>query len=124
MSAQPLRGRPRSRREPSDVTVIVCAEKWSSLGIGHGVRPSLEDWLGAGAIIDAAAALPTARRKRSAAAAAFAVATDLDGWLRHVSLPRELVAKGFPDDVDLALAIDVTTAVPRLAPDGFFEATL
>jgi 2-phosphosulfolactate phosphatase len=110
-------------RDAAHVTVVACAERWSSVGIGHGVRPSLEDWLGAGAIVSA---LDGRTRSPEAAAAAetFELGRErITEWLEGCTSGRELIAKGFPEDVALAAQLDDCAVVPTLAPDGFFDAT-
>jgi 2-phosphosulfolactate phosphatase len=105
------------------VTVVACAERWSSVGIGHGVRPCLEDWLGAGAIVNALEGR-TRSPEAEAAATTFEHGRDrITQWLQTCTSGRELIAKGFPDDVDFAAQLDVSDVVPRLARDGFFDAT-
>lgn len=118
----------RAIRTDRRTTVVACAERWSSIGAGHGVRPSLEDWLAAGAVVATVDQTVSRSPEADAAAATFAAATRpdapgrLEAWLRGSVSGRELVAKGFASDVDLLVALDTTPVVPVLAPDGFFEA--
>lgn len=93
------------------VTVVPCGEQWSSVAELAGMRPCLEDYLGAGAVVDAMSGAGFAASvEASAAAATFrALATvDLNGLVGG----RELVAAGFADDVALASEIDATSVVP------------
>jgi 2-phosphosulfolactate phosphatase len=103
-------------------TVVPCAERWSSIGSGHGIRPSIEDWLAAGAIVAATAAGSTSPEAAVAAAGFGAAGTDLDRWLRECISGREIVARQLDRDVEALIALDVSDVVPMLAGDGFFRA--
>lgn len=105
-----LRGRGGS------VTVIACGERWPD----GSLRPSLEDYLGAGAIIAALGG----RCSPEAAAAADAwrsAAQRVDHVLSSCASGKELVARGWSDDLAFALAVDASTSVPVLH-DGFVDA--
>lgn len=96
------------------VTIVACGEQWSSVqaGTAVGLRPSLEDWSGAGLIAS------------HLAAAGFELSAEALGASRSWAGPealaacvsaRELVEAGFSDDVNLALEVDVSpTAVMRI----------
>jgi 2-phosphosulfolactate phosphatase len=96
--------------------VIAAGELWPD----GGLRPAVEDLIGAGAILaemDADSMSPEA----SAAAAAFRAARDdLFGALTGSASGRELVDRGFSDDVAIAARLDVTDLVPVLA-DGILQ---
>ncbi|MFE3003100.1 2-phosphosulfolactate phosphatase [Nocardia sp. NPDC059246] len=107
------------------VTVVAAAEQWASTLDGvDGLRPSIEDWLGAGAIAHCAADTGMVLSAEAQAAATFAAAEQygLTNWLRESTTGRELIAKGFSADVDAAADLDADHTVPKLAPDGFFTA--
>lgn len=98
------------------VTVVASGEHWSSVEpAADGMRPGLEDWLGAGAIcaglrqagftLSAEATLAAAGWDGGAAAIASCVSA------------RELIAAGFADDVALALEVDVSDVVPMRVED-------
>jgi 2-phosphosulfolactate phosphatase len=99
------------------VTVIACGEQWPD----GSLRPSLEDLLGAGAIIAAAAgnASPEAR-------AAGAVFRDAAPRLREVlsqcASGRELTWKGREADVSYAAELNVSVTVPVLSGGAFRQA--
>ncbi|MEU4776021.1 2-phosphosulfolactate phosphatase [Micromonospora sp. NPDC023644] len=99
------------------VTIVACGEHWSSTSRLEGLRPALEDQLGAGAIADALAELGYAGSVEAQAAAAVFRAL---GTTRFTDLvgARELVTAGFPADVALAAEVDVTAAVPMLSRDA------
>jgi 2-phosphosulfolactate phosphatase len=100
------------------VGIVPAGERWPD----DTMRVAAEDALGAGAI---AAALPAADRSPEAelAVAQFAAARDrgVGEVLAATSSGRELHAEGFTADVELAAALDVSTAVPRLR-DGLLQA--
>jgi 2-phosphosulfolactate phosphatase len=95
------------------VTVVACGEHWSSVEPAvEGLRPSLEDWLGAGLICERLAALGL---RLSAEANVAATAWTASGGLpalRTCVSARELEAAGFADDVALALEVDADDQVP------------
>jgi 2-phosphosulfolactate phosphatase len=86
----------------------------------RGLRPSLEEYLGAGAVVSA---LGPADRSPEAevAALAFESARDrLPELLMDCVSGRELVKAGLPVDVELAMDLDASDTVPILL-DGVFE---
>jgi 2-phosphosulfolactate phosphatase len=97
-------------------TVNVCpaGERWPD----GSLRPALEDWLGAGAILSQ---LPRARSpEASAAVAAFdRMRGNLRDTVAGVSSGRELLERGFQEDVELAADVDVSGSVPRFDGTGF-----
>ncbi|WP_295819344.1 2-phosphosulfolactate phosphatase [uncultured Deinococcus sp.] len=98
------------------VLVVPAGERWPN----GTLRPALEDWLGAGAVIDAL------RGDRSpeaeASAQAFRAARpDLTRIVRECSSGVELIERGFGVDVELAAQLNVSRAVPVLR-DGEFVA--
>ncbi|MGC4093281.1 MAG: 2-phosphosulfolactate phosphatase [Polyangiaceae bacterium] len=101
----------------SPVAVIAAGEKWSD----GSIRPCLEDLCGAGAII---AALPgSCSPEASAAAAAFsAMGSQVEERLLDCASGRELVERGFAEDVRLAAALDVSSSVPTLCAGVFVRA--
>ncbi|MDJ0975718.1 MAG: 2-phosphosulfolactate phosphatase [Planctomycetota bacterium] len=102
------------------ITVVPCGERWPAHDDApdQGVRPCVEDHLGAGAVITAL------EGKRSpeaefAAQAFIASLRDLSGTLLGCVSGRELVARGHRKDVQFASEWDASTAVPRLDGDRF-----
>ncbi|WP_299616266.1 GNAT family N-acetyltransferase [Pelagibius sp.] len=91
------------------IAVIAAGERWSD----GGLRPALEDLLGAGALITRLRGQRTAGA-RAAAAAYAALRDDLAGSLRGSASGRELTEKGFGEDLDWAAAEDCSAAVPLL----------
>jgi 2-phosphosulfolactate phosphatase len=92
---------------PASCNVIAAGERWQS----GTLRRSTEDWVAAGAILQR---LPGSKSPRAAAAVgAFErVRGDLGRFLAESSSGRELIARGFERDVELAAAVDVSPHVP------------
>lgn len=106
---------------PADavIAVVAAGEKWA----GGGLRPALEDELGAGAFIAglAAAGRGALSPEATAAAAAFDAAEPrLASVLRDCSSGRELIDAGFAEDVRIAAELDGSSVV-ALLKDGAFQ---
>lgn len=96
----------------SRVAVVPAGERWPD----DSLRPSLEDWIGAGAVLS----LLGGRRSPEAdlAVAAFErFRSDLAGTLSRCGSGQELIERGFACDVELAAEYAVSSAVPMLAGD-------
>ena len=91
------------------VAVIPCGERWPD----GSLRPALEDWLGAGAVV---AALDGAKSPEATAAERlFAHAgAGLKELVRSCASGREIIDRGFAADVDLATEFDCSDVVPVL----------
>jgi 2-phosphosulfolactate phosphatase len=89
--------------------VIPAGETWPS----GELRPCLEDWIGAGAVI---ANLPGTRSPEAELALCCFrhFRADLGGALRQSGSGKELIERGFECDVELAAELDVSANVPRL----------
>jgi 2-phosphosulfolactate phosphatase len=98
------------------ISVIAAGERWPD----GSLRVALEDWLGAGAII---AHLAGERSPEAEAAAdAFrAAAPHLAKRLEQTASSRELIERGFAEDVQIAAEHDVSVVVPVLR-DGAYTA--
>lgn len=105
------------------IGVLAAGERWN--GATGPLRPALEDWLGAGAIVAAADA--AGRRSTPdalAAAASFRAAADrLDRTLAECPSGRELRGHGWDDQVTMAAAHDASRCVPVLVGACFVAAT-
>lgn len=99
-----------------DIAVIPAGERWRD----GSLRPAIEDWLGAGAVINALGGemQPEARLAAISYQAAGAECADL---VTASLSGQELIAAGFPRDVALATAIGASRAVPLLR-DGAYRA--
>ena len=102
----------------SPVTVVACGERWPD----GSLRPSLEDLVGAGAILAAMTGEPSPEAR--AAMAAFGdAAPRLPEVLRRCASGRELREKGFDADVSHAAQLNVSSTVPVLVNGAFRQAT-
>ena len=101
------------------IGIVPAGERWRDTE-DKRLRPSLEEWLGAGAI---AAAIPAAGPSPEAelAAMTFRAAGERVPALVAGSVSgRELIEAGLADDVALASDVDVSNVVPLLA-DGVLD---
>jgi 2-phosphosulfolactate phosphatase len=98
------------------IAVIPAGERWKT---DRSLRPALEDWLGAGAILQH---LPGSKspEARLAVAAWRSANPDIRNLILKCSSGKELVAKGFEQDVTLATALDVDACAPVLR-DGAYQ---
>ena len=98
------------------IAVIAAGERWPD----GSLRPSVEDDLGAGAILAAldfdAAYSPEARYVATAFDATRETLTDA---VRDSMSGRELSEAGYGEEISWSLEVDVSTTVPLLQPDGF-----
>jgi len=105
------------------IGIIAAGERWRG-GTGP-LRPSVEDLLGAGAILaalDPAASIsaPGCCPEAAAARAAFVGARPrLRDILPTTVSGRELIERGWSDDVDTSSALDVTSCAAVLRDDAF-----
>jgi 2-phosphosulfolactate phosphatase len=98
----------------STFSVCPAGERWPD----DSLRPAVEDWLGAGAILRL---LPgTKSPEARAAIATFEAAHgDLREVIRTSSSGRELIERGYGSDVEFAADWDISSAVPRLERGAF-----
>jgi 2-phosphosulfolactate phosphatase len=98
------------------IGVIPAGEAWPD----GSLRPAIEDMLGAGAIVDrlSDSCSPEAQVMKDAYRSA---GRELAGLIRMSVSGRELVDRGFPGDIDMAVDEDVSTSVPVMV-DGMFQA--
>ena len=96
------------------ISVIPSGERWET----DELRPCLEDWIGAGAVISD---LPGTRSPEAElAASAFVHFRDgLPDALRATGAGRELIERGFEADVEIAAAWNVSHSAPRLISTAF-----
>ncbi|MGW4122842.1 2-phosphosulfolactate phosphatase [Nocardia sp. NPDC004711] len=103
------------------VGVIAAGEHWPGREV---LRPAIEDWLGAGAVIAALSehgAGPLSPESM-AARAGYSGIPDVPALIGDCASGRELAAIGFGDDVAIAVEIDSSAAVPVLSGDSFADA--
>jgi 2-phosphosulfolactate phosphatase len=103
-----------ARQFGSTFAVIPAGERWPD----GSLRPSIEDWIGAGAVLSALPGRPSA--EAAMAIAAFESLGKLCGpVLNGSSSGKELIDRGFGEDVALAAELDASTTAPRLQDGGF-----
>lgn len=103
-----------ARRLGATFHVCPAGERWPD----GSLRPALEDWLAAGAILSA---LPGSRSPEAVAAVA---AFDALGDRLHEALAatlsgRELIDRGYGIDVEMAAEYGISEEAPRLDGDAF-----
>lgn len=100
------------------ICVIPAGERWSD----GGLRPAIEDMVGAGAIVSH---LEGARSPEAEAAVALFEATRerLAAYLLEVASGRELVERGYEADVLLAAQLNVSSLAPTLVDGAFVDGT-
>jgi 2-phosphosulfolactate phosphatase len=96
------------------VTVIACGERWPD----GSLRPSLEDLLGAGAVLASVAGDPSPEA-RAAIAAFRDAAHSLPEVLSECASGRELTEKGWAADIGYAAQLNASTTVPVLSNGAF-----
>jgi 2-phosphosulfolactate phosphatase len=101
------------------ISVIPVGERWHD----GSLRPSLEDLLGAGAIIHH---LPGSRspEAESAVYAFLRFRENLANCLRRCGSGKELFGRGFSEDVALAAMLNVSDCAPVLAGGAYRRALL
>ncbi len=100
------------------VTVIACGEREKQPEPVGDLRPAVEDWLGAGAII-AGLNVSKSPEARLAEAAFVGSAQDIAALLWDCVSGRELREAGFGEDVRFASGLDTIDVAPVLR-DGAF----
>jgi 2-phosphosulfolactate phosphatase len=98
------------------IGVIPAGEQWAD----GSLRPAVEDFLGAGAILDALGLRLSAEAR--VARDAFRVAVpDVAAILRGSVSGQELIGRGFAEDVEFAAGLNVSATAPFLR-DGAYQA--
>ena len=98
------------------IAVIPCGERWPD----GSLRPALEDWLGAGAVIRCL----SGRKSPEAQAAQRlfeAYRGDLARTLTDCASGQELIGRGFAADVALAAQLDCSSGAPLLQHGAFAQ---
>jgi 2-phosphosulfolactate phosphatase len=117
-----------SIRNAAAVAACVSDHGWSLAVVGagehwrgsSGMRPCLEDLLGAGAILAALDESRCSPEARSAIGAYRHIADDLGATIKACAGGRELRAWGYAEDVTMAADLDSDRSVPLLSADGYF----
>jgi 2-phosphosulfolactate phosphatase len=99
------------------VAVLPTGEQWPD----GSLRPAIEDWLGAGAVLRCLEGSFSA--EALAARATFEALRDrLESIVADSVSGRELAHHGFAEDVAIAVALDVSSAVPELRNGSYITA--
>ena len=98
------------------IVVIASGERWKD----ETLRPAIEDWFGAGAVIAALNGAANAEAA-SAADAYLSAGNRLPGLIRDSRSGRELTGWGYVEDVEIALEFGASRAVP-IMQDGAYVA--
>jgi 2-phosphosulfolactate phosphatase len=98
------------------IAVIPAGEIWPD----GRLRPALEDWLGAGAIISQLSG-KVSPEARAALAAFRELASEIEPLLRQCGSGKELIERGFEDNVALASALNVSNCAPRLVNGAYIK---
>ncbi|MEM7539272.1 MAG: 2-phosphosulfolactate phosphatase [Chloroflexota bacterium] len=106
-----------ANRFASKIGVIAAGERWRDAN--RSLRPSLEDYIGAGAIISGLHGTRSPEAEMTAIAFDHAQPTLLETLTRCGS-GKELIGRGFAEDVQLAGQLNVSDAVPVL-DDGAYR---
>lgn len=99
----------------TDVAIIPAGEQWPD----GSLRPALEDWLGAGAVLSHLTG--SFSPEAEAAISAFQSCSDLKQAIRQSGSGQELIERGFESDVELASQLNVSRTIPVLV-EGAFQA--
>jgi 2-phosphosulfolactate phosphatase len=98
------------------IAVIPAGERW-----GDGsLRPSLEDLIGAGAVISCLEGC-LSPEAQLAIAAYQGMRSNLESLIKQCGSGRELIEQGFEQDVDLALQLNASHCVPELTKGAYIH---
>lgn len=102
------------------VSVIAAGERWRSDG---GLRPAVEDALGAGAVLSTLAGRLAGALSVEAelCRSAYEATPDIRAAVTDCGSGRELIEQGWAEDVEIALELDASTVVPVLADRAFTD---
>jgi 2-phosphosulfolactate phosphatase len=98
------------------LAIIAAGERWR---VDGSLRPSFEDMLGAGAIVDALDGLKMSPEASAALAVFRSSHYDLERLLFECASGRELAGKGFSDDVMWASKMNVSSVAPLLRSGAY-----
>jgi 2-phosphosulfolactate phosphatase len=98
------------------IAIIAAGERWP---VNGSLRPSFEDMLGAGAIIDALDRMAMSPEASAVLAVFNSARDDLEHLLLDCASGRELARKGFSDDVIWASKLNVSGVAPVLRSGAY-----
>ncbi|WP_020375950.1 2-phosphosulfolactate phosphatase [Sulfobacillus thermosulfidooxidans] len=102
------------------ISVIACGEQWPN----GRLRPALEDFLGAGAILSQLDPWALSVEAQVAAWAFQNAQANLSNIIMQSSSGRELTVKGFTADVLIASECNVSTVIPVLKDGAYVRSSL
>jgi 2-phosphosulfolactate phosphatase len=111
-----------ARKVGRHISVIPAGERWP----GDTLRPAIEDLIGAGAVISHLVGElgGNPSPEAEAAAAVYAHFWDQLEWaIETCGSGKELVSRGFPDDVALAADLNASECAPRLVDGAYVRWT-
>jgi 2-phosphosulfolactate phosphatase len=108
-----------ARAVGTPIAIVAAGERWH---VDGSLRPSFEDMLGAGAIIDELDRMAMSPEASAALAVFKSARDDLERMLLDCASGRELAGKGFTDDVIWAAKLNVGSVAPLLR-DGAYVAS-
>lgn len=115
----------RQRYPAASVTIVPCGEQWENSREGDNtLRPGIEDYIGAGAILTRLHGSRSPEAMLCAAAYESAVSTaSLDRLLWECGSGRELRMHGYEEDVRHSSHLDKYDIVPLLVDGRFVNAS-
>jgi 2-phosphosulfolactate phosphatase len=96
------------------IGVVPAGERWPD----ESLRPAIEDMLGAGAVVHHLG-LPCSPEAQVARDAFRSAADDLVRLIRASVSGRELIDRGFSNDLDIALAVEASGCAPFLSEGAY-----
>lgn len=99
------------------LTVLACGERWQPASEDGDLRFALEDYLGAGAILSHFD-LPLTPEARVCRSAFITAQSELPSLLAECLSGRELIERGYPQDVEHSARLNRYEAVPVLREVG------
>lgn len=101
----------------ANITVIACGERWSNAKENEDkLRPCIEDYLGAGAILNLLEGTKSPESK--VCIKTFKSSEkELEELILESGSGRELIGKGFSEDIKHSLRLDIFQEVPFLVQD-------
>ncbi|MBI1923015.1 2-phosphosulfolactate phosphatase [Candidatus Poribacteria bacterium] len=113
------------QRSGLPVTVIACGEHWVDVrGEENWLRPAIEDYLGAGAILSYLTARDLSPEAEVCRAAFLGSRERLGTLIWECGSGRELRERGFEADVRYAARLDVCEVIPLLVDGAFKDASM
>lgn len=100
------------------IAVIAAGERWHDGD--NSLRPAIEDWLGAGAILAQLAGRFSPEAQLAAESFKYAL-PELSARILGASSGKELAQRGFAEDVALATQWNISNCAPRLVDGAYVD---